>query len=349
MAEREVARGGISGLEAVTAFNRPVFQAHAEIVRIVRQRLGDGTAALFARPVLSGDEISWLTDQPGDIRRWRDLPAEERATLEPLRAALDGQLSDLATSLGGGGLNTREGNIGHVLEAALIAPGVDHLYLVGGQPVLAFWGFRGVGQRGLSPLRSAFPEPAPAAPPVPSRGRLWWLAALLALLLAALLLWWLWPRPAEPPPPIAKPEPPPPAPQTDLPRQRWDAHDLAMLKGCWSLGHDGPAQRYDAQGNVFDRGITRAGEICFDASGHGQRWSVQEFSSGHIYCTAPVTTSFDDKGRLVSRQPGVACTGDTQSNWLARTMVCIRRDDTTADCIDHNEYGDYPFEFRRKE
>jgi hypothetical protein len=138
-------------------------------------------------------------------------------------------------------------------------------------------------------------------------------------------------------------------PHADIPKNRWDARDLSLLEGCWVLGHDGPAQRYDAQGRAFERGTTRAGEICFDADGNGKRSSVQEFTWGRIFCQAPVTTTFDDEGHLVSRQPEVACTGDQQSSWLPRTMVCTRRDDSVADCLDHNPYEDNRFEFRRKE
>ena len=97
MAERLVAEGGVAGLEAVTAFNRPVFQDYGEIVATVRQRLGDQAAGLFARPVLAGDRISWFTDRPGEIRRWLDPAPADRAALEPARAALDGQLAGLVS------------------------------------------------------------------------------------------------------------------------------------------------------------------------------------------------------------------------------------------------------------
>ena len=357
----------------MTAFNRPVFQAHTEIVRVIRQRLGDGTAALFARPERSGDEIAWFTGEPGEVRRWLDLPLAERARLEPLWAALDGQLSGLAASLDGG-INTRDGNLAHVLKAAFVVPGPEHLYLVGGRPVLAFWGFRGVGQSGVWPLRSTFPEPPPAPAPVPSRRRLWlWLLALLVLALAVLLVWWLWPGavPVEPPPPIAKPgappplptltppaplpqsEPPTPAPEpappakVDLPQQGWDAHDLSILQGCWVLGHDGPAKLFDDNGNAVEGGITRAGQICFNSSGHGQRRAAMDFASGHLECIAPVTSSFDDKGQLVSRQPEGQCSGDRSTAWLPRVMICTRRDDSTADCVDRNPYEAFQYEFRR--
>src|SRR5580692_9224898 len=113
MAERLVAEGGVAGLEAVTAFNRPVFQAYGEIVSAVRQRLGDQAAGLFARPELAGDRISWFTDRPGEIRRWLDLAPADRAALEPARGALDGQLAGLVSSFGAAGINTREGNFSH--------------------------------------------------------------------------------------------------------------------------------------------------------------------------------------------------------------------------------------------
>jgi hypothetical protein len=373
MAEQLVARGGVAGLEAVTAFNRPVFQAHAEIVSLVRRSLGEDAAALFARPERSGDEIAWFTGEPGEVRRWLDLSPAERARLAPLRATLDGQLSGLAAGLGGG-INTRDGNLAHVLEAALVAPGPEHLYLVGGRPVLAFWGFRRAGQSGVPPLRSAVPEP-PAAPPPPGR-RLWpWLLAFLALLLLAALLWWLWPRavPVEPSPPapVAKPEPPPapqpapppppepapppqpepappepaptppppPPPKADLPQQGWDAHDLSILKGCWLLGHEVPVWIGTNQG------IMRAARLCFDESGHGQVSQASEFPTEKFTCADSIIGNFDQQNRLVARKPRTIC--DNGRSWAAGTFTCTRQNDTTATCITGGEGGRAELEFRR--
>jgi hypothetical protein len=221
LADQELARGPIGGWEAVTAFNVPVFQSHADITAAVRQYLGIPAASLFAKPVVIGGEIAWTTDLPGPARRWSDLTAAERERFEPLRRDLGIRLTGLIDTLRRGGVNTKLGNLSHLLDAALVVPGSEHLRIVGDQPVLTFWGFRRPGESGLAPL-AAEPPPVKLPPPAPvPRRRLWpWLLALLALLLllAGALWWWLTPPalipvpPPPPPAPIVQPPPPPPEP-----------------------------------------------------------------------------------------------------------------------------------------
>lgn len=230
MSERELARGPLTGLEAVTAFNAPVFQSHAEITATVRQYLGADTATLFATPAITGEEIAWTTDLPGRVRGWGDLSQTERDTLDPMRRQLGETLSDLVGTLRRRGTNTRLGNMSHLIETALVVPGVEHLHLVGDRPVLSFWGFRHIGDRGLDPLGTQrLIEPPPPAPPPPvvrpRRRWLWWLLlALLAALIGAGLWWWMASRvvPPPPPPPPAPPpviEPPKPPPVVVPPPQ----------------------------------------------------------------------------------------------------------------------------------
>jgi hypothetical protein len=70
MTDWELARGAMGDLEAVTAFNAPVFQCHAEITALLRQRIGASAACSRARSWwgnrLSGPRICRA---PGDV--WR--------------------------------------------------------------------------------------------------------------------------------------------------------------------------------------------------------------------------------------------------------------------------------------
>nr|WP_294509948.1 hypothetical protein [uncultured Rhodopila sp.] len=397
MTEQELARGKLSSLEAVTAFNAPVFQSYADITAAVRHHLGAAAASLFARPEVQGDEIAWTTDLTGPSRRWADLSPAERATMEPLRREAGESLAGLIATLRRSGTNTRSGSLSHLLETAMVIPGVEHLRLVGQQLVLTFWGFRQPGDVGLYPL-GAEPLPLPPPPQPVARRRIWpWLLGLLALLLLGTAGWWWFtlpppvvpvpkpepvveepkpppppaptppppppepkppeppppeppppppaPKPSEPPPP-APPPPPPPAPHADLPKQRWDQHDLSVLQGCWSLGREVKVQSYNAFNVPGEVGVARAGRLCLDQAGHGQESTVTDFPSGRVRCEAPVTATFGASGQLEINRPAVGC-NRAQTTWLHAHLSCVRRDDSLAACTETGEHGSSPIEFRR--
>lgn len=197
-------------MEAVTAFNRPVFASHAEVTALVRYHLGVSAAALFATPRHVDGQIVWTTDIDGPIRGWMALTPAERARIDPVRRELGASLAALAGRLRQGGINTRMGNQAHLLEAALVIPGVAHLHAVGDRPVLAFWGFRPPGAPGLDPLGAELPAPPEpvVAPPAVRRRRWPWLLAVLALLLVLLSTAAVW-RQLAVVPPVPAPEPVP--------------------------------------------------------------------------------------------------------------------------------------------
>jgi hypothetical protein len=151
-------------------------------------------------------------------------------------------------------------------------------------------------------------------------------------------------------PPVEQPEPeqplispptpePPPQPQADLPQQRWDAHDLSMLKGCWLLGHEVPVYIGTQQG------IMRAAQLCFDESGHGRISQASEFPTEKFTCTDSIIGTFDQQNELVARKPITIC--DNGRRWSAGTYTCKRQDDTTATCVAGGEGGRAELEFRR--
>lgn len=398
MTEREIARGELGGLEAVTAFNAPVFQSHAEITATVRQCLGVDAAALFAKPVVLGGEVAWTTDLAGQIRGWDELSPAERDALDPMRRELGGSLTELVDSLRRRGVNTRSGNMSHLLETALVVPGARDLHMVGDRPVLTFWGFRRAGERGLDPLGT---EPLirlpPPPPPVVRRGPIWpWLllAGLLALLLAGGGWWWIFshpvappvpkpdvvveppkppapapaplppppappkpePKPPDPPPPdpLPPPEPKPapvvnpspPPPHADLPKQRWEQRDLAVLEGCWILGKEFSVQSYNMFNVPGESGVTRAARLCLNQSGQGHEAAVSDFPSGRVRCDAPVTAGFGSGGDLTIERHQVTC-NPPRMNWVGAHLSCVRRDDSIAICTETSMHGRAVVEFRR--
>ncbi len=409
MTDRELARGDLAGLEAITAFNSPVFQSYPQITAAVRQGLGPLEAALFAKPLVLGNEIAWTTDLSGPVRGWAELAPAEREALESRRLELGSNLAALVGTLRRGGTNSSSGSLSHLLETALVIPGVEHFRLVGESFVLTFWGFRRPGDLGLDPL-GVEPPVLPKKPPVPVRPRWPWKLAILALLLLLLALgvWWLYwpgprevpvatpaieapipapvppatvippaepirpePQPAPPPPevpppeaPIPAPPPPapeppskppepapppvvtPPAPHVDLPKQRWEQRDLSVLEGCWTLGKEVGAQKYNMLNMPTEAGVTRAARLCLDKSGHGRESTVSDFPSGRIKCDAPVTAHFDSTGELAIRRAPVLC-NPPRTTYMAALLRCARRDDSVAICNETSEHGEVTVEFRR--
>jgi hypothetical protein len=271
---------GMAGLEALSVFNKPVFEAYEELSALVRQKRGSEVAQAFARPQRVDATLTWTTDLPGQVRRWIDLSPTERAGLEAERQRVGEALAGLVLELARGGPNTQAGNFGQILYAALEIPGPDRLFVVGDAVVLTFWGFRYADGVRFEPLAPVPPPPQPPppkppllAPPMPTSGprsTRRWLPLLLGGLVPAVLLgigltvWWhpdpsaSIPTPAQTPPPIVSPpgEAPPkveftqtsPAPKPPVPVLKTDAPvetPSAVLPPV--PAPDLPAQRWEHQ------------------------------------------------------------------------------------------------------
>jgi hypothetical protein len=197
--ERELERGELEALEAITAFNLPIFQCRDEIYGLVQRHLGVDDAEVFAKPVLTGSSIVWTTRLNGTVRRWVSLGPAERASMEVTRQQVGQRIAALVRRLQQDGINTRSGNLAHLLESALIVPNFTHVFVVDNRPVLAFWGFRTPGGTGLDPLRSPLLAPTEPTSLPPWRWRIrFWIPALIGmLLLVAGVGWYTVSRPLE--------------------------------------------------------------------------------------------------------------------------------------------------------
>ncbi len=178
-----------------------------QIREMVRLRLGDAYALLFAEPSLraDGSAIDWYTPVQGQVRRLLDLPEEEQKTARAalIRMALD--IHRIAEEIKGASVSAQVTR-GNILSLALQYPDESHIYVVGGQPVFTCWGF-GPGTAGAlpqnlarlapnatasksAPTQSEAPVQPGFPPAAPSRGgisRLWLLPLLLLVLLFFLL------------------------------------------------------------------------------------------------------------------------------------------------------------------
>jgi len=121
-----------------------------------------------------------------------------------------------------------------------------------------------------------------------------------------------------------------------LPADRWANKDLGVLQGCWNLGRDAPTVLNTSGFTGRKEDCTaKAGRICFDANGHGEReQTVSCPTAGTMSCRAPVTGQFSADGTFRTTQPDVTCTGASNARWVGRTLSCRRVDDAQAACLD---------------
>ncbi len=192
-----------------------VCESFHQIRELVRSRLGDEYALLFAEPSQhqDGSAVDWYSPVQGPVRKLGELPLEEQEKMraETIRMAKD--IQRIAEDMKKSGINAQTTR-GAILELALQYPDDNCIYAIGGQPVFTCWGF-GPGTAGarpqdlarLSPVSAKpaanpppppSPEAAPKAasppppPPIeePRRGFPWllWLLPLLLLLVLFVLL-----------------------------------------------------------------------------------------------------------------------------------------------------------------
>ncbi|MDI1287657.1 MAG: hypothetical protein PSV46_24955 [Reyranella sp.] len=214
---------------------------------------------------------------------------------------------------------------------------------------------------GIVTLEAEPPPPAPPVPPDPTPvlkasldeaaadGRK--LAAELAALEADIKRRLAQCKPVEPPkpPPLPKPAPPPvvqaPPPPPPLPADRWAQKDLTMLQGCWRLGRDTRASI--ALGARSETCEVKAGRICFQGNGSGQRETTSVCpATGPLRCVAPVTARFGNDATLGTSQPVVRCdVAGTSWNGPENSLTCRRINDALAICRDRLGFE---HEFRRE-
>src|SRR5512135_98498 len=151
----------------------PVWRAAPQLRAAIAQRLSREHADLLAIPEAdpSGRRIDWYAPFDGEVRRLADLGDQERSTIASTVQRLHADLATLAESMEAPQRSGAERNFARLLRHALTAPGEETLYVVGGKPVMAFWGFSADAALPGAFLPSApiVPQPitAPAAAAAP--------------------------------------------------------------------------------------------------------------------------------------------------------------------------------------
>lgn len=206
-----------SQYDALGERGQAVYQVASQLLTTLERRRTD-LAQHFAVPQLNedGTRIDWYAPRPGAVVAWQAATPSEQAAAMARLDALRTDIEALRAS-------TQDANgssshlFGQLLKWVLHYPDPSHVYLVDGQPIITFWGFRSLDTGlGMQPLhaRASVTEPPAAAPPpasvsladtVPepvtpvaqlpvretSWWRRWWFWLLLLPLLALLVLFGL--------------------------------------------------------------------------------------------------------------------------------------------------------------
>lgn len=147
----------------------PVTSAFAQIRHHLASTLGPEYGHLLAEPVDGTGGVDWYSDLLGHPTRLVDFQGDERD-----RHAR--RLSDLVAGLHAHAVGLKHSkqdyqrHLGQLLEWALQIPDEQHVWIVGGQPVLTFWGYTAeLGEPTKSPIYALLPrEVMPAAVPAAS-------------------------------------------------------------------------------------------------------------------------------------------------------------------------------------
>ncbi|MHC2000388.1 S1C family serine protease [Methylobacterium sp. CM6241] len=134
----------LAGLDLVRIDDRIVIENHERLVRLLRQRCGESTAALFAEPVLSHSNgsaaarVDWYTSLDGPSRNLEDLDSTSAAEL---RGRIRALLSGIKPLL-------RDPEDGPFVAACLNLATPRAVLAIGTEPLLIDWGLLPAGLLG---------------------------------------------------------------------------------------------------------------------------------------------------------------------------------------------------------
>lgn len=175
MAKTLLRSGDLDDFQAVGGGGQAVFDSALQIREALRLRKQQAMVDCLAIPQVNddGDRVDWYSPIDGRALSWK--AADEDARFRALRY-LESTL-DSAAALSRKSLQspkTAQQLFGSLLEKALQFPGVNHVFLVDGKPVITFWGFVNLNESArddvLACLREQdLPEPVMALvdPPEP--------------------------------------------------------------------------------------------------------------------------------------------------------------------------------------
>jgi hypothetical protein len=127
------------------AFERVLYQVHTSLRPLIVSHLSQEHAFLFAEPVPDEQtgEVHWYSPVEGVAVSYNELAPEDQTALGQRVNQLLFDLLELAKTLQTKATTKEEYVVGELLQMQLDSafPETDYLYVVGFQPVVAFWAF----------------------------------------------------------------------------------------------------------------------------------------------------------------------------------------------------------------
>ncbi|OON40342.1 hypothetical protein BTJ39_07955 [Izhakiella australiensis] len=167
MANTFLRSGNLDSVLALGENGQPVWHSALQIRETLRLRQQQALADLFAipQPNEAGNRLDWYAPFSGKVIAWNSASESVRAQalgkLEQSETALR-EMSNAALAAGKPGQKL----FGALLSKALQFPDQNCVFLVGGKPVIAFWGFNALNKKsaeGLDLLRSSARDAPPAS------------------------------------------------------------------------------------------------------------------------------------------------------------------------------------------
>lgn len=292
----KILSASVADFDPIGVAGEPVFMASNQILTLIERELGQDVASVLATPLrdVNQQDIHWYSTLIGDSTCLDNLPpAQSDRVREKLRTKLDaiaGLAAKLSQSSGGSALTYAQ-----LLRAAVRYPDDKNVLVIGGEPVVTFWGFQPANTPSpvrLTPAQKpVFMQAADSSSDGPKKTLWerfgWWLLLLLLILSA---LWVAGLRgcsadfplvdkgPAAPTQPSVEPviavpvEPIIATPvEPRLTEERLRKNDLSVFKGSWVLTSGATNIRTGEPINI---------DLNFNDAGGGEA-SVTELSSGN--------------------------------------------------------------------
>jgi len=134
--------GDLDDYQAVGGGGQAVFDSALQIREALRLRKQQAIVDCLAIPQVNdeGDRVDWYAPIPGEVTSWKAADEETRfRALRYLESTLDSAASLSRKCMQAD--KTAQQLFGSLLAKALQFPGENHVFLVDGMPVIAFWGF----------------------------------------------------------------------------------------------------------------------------------------------------------------------------------------------------------------
>ncbi|WAH52896.1 SrfA family protein [Pseudescherichia vulneris] len=167
MAKTLLRSGNLDDFQAVGGGGQAVFDSALQIREALRLRKQQAMVDCLAIPQINddGDRVDWYSPVEGRAVSWKAADDESRfRALRFLESTLDGAAALSRKSLQSP--KTAQQLFGSLLEKALQFPGVNHVFLVDGKPVITFWGFVDLNESAREDVLACLREEEPPAPTI---------------------------------------------------------------------------------------------------------------------------------------------------------------------------------------